>query len=275
MKRLLFVIAVIFVYMVSLHVSVFADELKVVAGTSLEEDIVTDLTSNRAAIVTLISGSSCPGHNDLKASDIIFVSSADVALLHTFQMDLPQVKNIFASSNNKNLRIETISAEGNWVAPPVQIQATIQISRILSEIKPGWAKDIEARTNIRLKRIEDVEARAKEILTPLINLEVIAAKMQADFVSWAGLTVVGEYERAENMSPKTIIRLLESAKGKKIIGVIDNLQSGADAGIPIANELKVPHLVLSNFPGFLQGINNYFDLLNYNIKILSYLITGS
>ena len=275
MKRLLFAITVIFFYMVSLHVLVLADELKVVAGTSLEEDIVTDLTSNRAAIVTLIAGSSCPGHNDLKASDIIFVSSADVALLHTFQIDLPPVKNIFASANNKNLRIETISAEGNWMAPPVQIQATIHIGQILSEIKPEWAKDIEAKTNIRLKRIEDAEARAKKILNPLSNLEVIAAKMQADFVSWAGLTVVGEYERAENMSPKTIIRLLESARGKKIIGVIDNLQSGADAGIPIANELKVPHLVLSNFPGSLQGINNYFDLLNYNIKNLSYLITGS
>ena len=267
MKRFLFVIAIAFVCMTAGHVS--AEELKVIAGTSLEEDIVTDLLPNRAIIVTLIPGSSCPGHNDLKAADIIFASSADVALLHTFQMNLPQIKNIFTSANNKNLRIEAISAVGNWMAPPVQAQATIQISQILSEIKPEWAKDIKTRTNNRLNRIEAAEISAKKILSPLHNRKVIAAKMQADFVSWAGFTVISEYERAENMSPKAIIKLLESAQGEKIIGVIDNLQSGADAGFPLANELKVPHLVLSNFPGSLQGVNDYFDLLDYNVKILS------
>ena len=62
---------------------------------------------------------------------------------------------------------------------------------------------------------------------------------------------------------------MEAARGKNVVAVVDNLQSGADAGRPLAEELHVPHVVLSNFPGSLPGTEDYFDLLNYNVRLLS------
>jgi zinc transport system substrate-binding protein len=245
-----------------------ADTLKVVAGTSLVEDIVLDLTSGRVTMVTITPGSSCPGHTDLKATDVAFAASADVALVHQFQMNMPQVKTILAAAN-KNLRVETLSIQGNWTIPPIQEEATRRISQILTAIRPHWAADIQRRTAARLGRIAAAKAQAEKRLAPLAGKSILAAAMQADFLRWAGLRVVKEYGRTEDMTPRDLVGLMEAARGKNVVGVVDNLQSGADAGRPLAEELRVPHIVLSNFPGSLPGTEDYFGLLNHNVRLLS------
>lgn len=248
-----------------------ADTLIVVAGTSLVEDIVLDLTSGRVTMVTITPGSSCPGHTDLKATDVAFAASADVALVHQFQTNMQQVQSLLAAAN-KNLRVEALPIRGNWIVPSVQEEATRRISQILMEVRPRWAAEIKIRTAARLQRIAAAKTQAERRLAPLAGKPVLAAAMQADFVRWAGLTVVKEYGRAEEMSPRDLVGLMEAARGKHIVGVVDNLQSGADAGRPVADELHVPHVVLSNFPGSLPGTEDYFGLLDHNVRRLSSLV---
>jgi zinc transport system substrate-binding protein len=50
--------------------------------------------------------------------------------------------------------------------------------------------------------------------------------------------------------------------------VVDNYQSGAEAGLPLALELDVPHAVLSNFPGSSEDVPDYFSLLRHNVDQL-------
>ncbi len=245
-----------------------ADALKIVAGTSLVEDIARDLTSNRAAIVTITPGSSCPGHTDLKPTDLAFAASADVALVHEFQANMPQVKSILAAAN-RTLRVETLAVRGAWTIPAVQDEATRRIGRILAAVRPRWAEDIGRRTAVRLARIAAARAQAEARLAPLAGKSVLASAMQADFVRWAGLTVVREYDRAEDMTPRDLVGLIEAARGQGIVGVVDNLQSGADAGRPLADELRVRHVVLSNFPGSSPDAEDYFGLLSYNVQRLA------
>jgi zinc transport system substrate-binding protein len=244
------------------------DTLTVVAGTSLVEDIVRDLTTGRAAMVTVTPGASCPGHSDLKATDMAFAATADVALVHQFQTTMPQVQSMLAAANSR-LRVETLSLQGNWTIPSIQAEATRRIGQILAAVRPRQAADIQRRIAARLARIAAARAQAEKRLAPLTGKSVLASAMQADFVRWAGLRVVTAYERAEDMTPRELVGLMEAARGQRVVAVIDNLQSGADAGRPLAEELQVPHLVLSNFPGSLPGVDDYFDLLDYNVRRLS------
>lgn len=245
-----------------------ADTLKVVAGTSLVEDIVLDLTSRRVTMVTITPGSSCPGHTDLKATDMAFAASADVALVHQYQTNMPQIQSMLAAAN-ATLRVETLAVRGAWTIPSVQEEATRRIGQILSAVRPHWAADIERRTAARLERIAAAKAQAVKRLAPLAGKAVLASAMQADFVRWAGLSVVKEYGRAEDITPRDLVGLMEAARGKRIVGVVDNLQSGADAGRPVADELRVPHVVLSNFPGSVPGAEDYFGLLEHNVRLLA------
>jgi len=50
------------------------------------------------------------------------------------------------------------------------------------------------------------------------------------------------------MSPRELARLSETGRSRHVIMVVDNLQSGPDAGKGIAEILGAPHVVLTNFP---------------------------
>lgn len=266
MKRWLFLLVVSF-----FSGSVLAQspvEFKVIAGTSLVEDIVRDLTDGKAKILTLVSGASCPGHGDMKATDAVFAADAQLAILPLFQKNLPPIRNLFATVNNGDMHIEIVDLSGNWMAPPVQRDAVMHISRILMAARPAWAANIEEKTQKRLQRVNEAERMLQRQLRPLHNKPIIAAKMQADFLGWAGFSIVATYGGSEEMTPSAIVEIVDKNRGRPIIAVIDNMQSGAEAGRPLAEELKVPHLVLSNFPGSSSAATDYFSLLDENIKSL-------
>jgi zinc transport system substrate-binding protein len=244
-----------------------ADTLKVLAGTSLVEDIVLDLTARRAVVATIIPGSSCPGHMDLKPTDMVFAASADIVLVHPFQTTMPQVQSLLAAANPRQ-RVEALLIRGAWTIPSVQDEATRRIGQILSALRPAWSADLQQRTAVRLGRLAAARTQAAQRLAPLTGQAVLAAAMQAEFLRWAGLTVVREYGRAEDLTPRDLAGLMDAARGKRIAGIVDNLQSGAEAGRPLADDLRVPHVVLSNFPGSLPGADDYFGLLEENVRRL-------
>ena len=78
-------------------------------------------------------------------------------------------------------------------------------------------------------------------------------------MEWMGLRVAGVYGRPESLSAKDVVRLLKIGKVQQISAVIDNLQSGPDAGKSIAETLGKPHVVLNNFPserGYLATLQD-------------------
>ncbi|HAK22638.1 MAG TPA: ABC transporter substrate-binding protein, partial [Desulfovibrio sp.] len=70
--------------------SAFAGPVKLIAGTSLITDVLQALCGGNAEILTLVQGSSCPGHEDVKTGDFVFASHADLIVLHAWQERMPQ-----------------------------------------------------------------------------------------------------------------------------------------------------------------------------------------
>jgi len=245
--------------------------LKVVAGSSLIEDIVRDLSGNRAEILTLVQGASCPGHENVKTSDFVFAAEADILLLHAFQRDMPQVRTMLEAVGNTHLQVLYVSVRGSWLIPDNQKEASRRVAEALTRVAPQEGRTFAARLQERIAQVDKLAARCEPLLAPLRGKAVLAASMQAEFLAWAGLDVLQTYGRAEDATAGELARLLRSVQGKQVCGVIDNRQSGAEAGLPLALELQVPHLVLSNFPDAGLGVPDYFSLLHANIQALTRL----
>lgn len=82
------------------------------------------------------------------------------------------------------------------------------------------------------------------------NLPVaIASVQQAPLLEWLGFRVVATYGRPEEFSARELTRLARVAVDSGVGLVVDNLQSGPEAGKPLAEVLKVPQVTLTNFPG--------------------------
>ena len=248
-----------------------AEGLKVIAGTSLIEDIVKDLSGGNAEIITIIPGSSCPGHEGSKTTDFVFAAKADLLIIHPFQQNMPQVKGLIDSVKNENLRLELISPSGSWLIPEVQIRATNDILAVLSKLRPEEAVFFNERAGRRIVAIEKAGAESLAKLSEAKGTGLVVSSMLSEFISWAGFEVVESYGRAEEMTPKDVARIIDRIKGK-VHGVADNYQSGADVGLPFAYELKIPQVVLSNFPGSTDKDTDYVSLLRYNTDQLMKLV---
>jgi len=104
------------------------------------------------------------------------------------------------------------------------------------------------------------------------KINAVASNMQKDLLIWFGIKVVAVYGREDEISALELQRLIEQARSCNAFVVVDNLQSAAEAGKPIGDELGIAHIVLSNFPGFYEGKVSYINTLKENAKKLFSLL---
>lgn len=252
-----------------------SDERSYVLGSTLLEDIVSDLTAGRAKTRLLISGSACPGHTDVKASDLVFAANAQGVYVHPRQMTLPSLTQLFVAKEQLRTRTHGIGVSGSWLIPDVQIQASRAVAKTLVQGETSDFSDaVYARLQKRIERIKDFSEGLESVRTRFHGKAVVSALMQKDFVSWCGFSIAATFGGAESMNPKILAEIIALARKRRVIGVVENLQSGKEAGLPIAEELKIPRAILSNFPGSDDNVPDYFSLVRENIRQLLFL-TGN
>jgi zinc transport system substrate-binding protein len=149
----------------------------------------------------------------------------------------------------------------NWMAPDSYIYGLGLLADGLSNRFP------EDKTEIMRRKEEviiEVKAEAKSLLQKIkhegiFGKTIIASSMQKESLEWMGFTIAGDYGRPEAMSTREFVRLSKIGRDQNAIIVVDNLQSGPDAGKGIAETLGIPHVVLTNFPsekGYLAALRD-------------------
>ena len=95
-----------------------------------------------------------------------------------------------------------------------------------------------------------------------------AADQQAGFVAWTGLNVVATYGEPDSLTPQVVTGLVDQGREAKVTLIIDNLQSGKDAGEGIAEELGCRRIILSNFPGGFDNTETWEKAIDRNIELI-------
>ena len=244
-------------------------KLKVVTSTSLIASIVERVGGDKVDVVNIIPPAQCPGHFDVKPSDIQRLADADLFLLHGWQGEMFS-QELIASANNPDLTVITIDIQGNWMTPPVQIEAIDKITASLSQVDAGngsaYQKSAAEIKDMVEAKGADVEERLAK--ANLSSISVICAEEQAGFVQWAGFNVVATYGRPDSLTPQVVKELVDKGREGKVSLIIDNMQSGQDAGAGIAEELGIARVILSNFPGGYENTETWEKAIDYNVELL-------
>ncbi len=244
-------------------------KLRVVTSTSLIAQIVERVGGDRVDVVNIIPPAQCPGHFDVKPGDIQRLAEATLFFLHGWQGEMFS-QNLIASANNPNLTVVKIDVQGNWMTPPVQLEATDKITTALcqvdaenSSVYQGLA--IEYKDRIAAK---EAEIKGKLAQADLSGVNVICADQQAGFVGWVGLNVVATYGEPDSLTPQVVRELVDTGREAGVTLIIDNLQSGQDAGKGIAEELGCNRIILSNFPGGFDDTETWEKAIDWNIELI-------
>ena len=243
----------------------------IMAGSSFITNIIQDVADGKVETRTLIPPGLCPGHYDLKPSDIEALANSKALFIHNYQQSFQNIVGAIEAAENPDLIIVAINITGNWMTPAVQAEAVSKIAQALGEIDQenaayyqGKAADRAQAILAKGEQVEDrlLEARVEEV-------KVICADMQAGFVKWAGFDVVATYGRPEDLSVAEVEELIVKAKGAGVALVIDNLQSGATAAsAAMAQDIGAIQVTISNFPGGFEDTETWEKAIDKNVDLL-------
>ena len=244
-------------------------QLRVVTSTSLLASTVERVGGDMVDVVNIIPPAQCPGHFDVKPGDIQKLADADLFLMHGWQGEMFS-QDLIASANNPDLTVVTINIMGNWMTPSVQIQATDEITIILCQIDDKNSSAYQQSTAELKGKIEakqaEIEARLAQ--EDLANINVMCADMLDGFVQWTGLNIVATYPLQVEDNILLTKELVDKGRAANVALIIDNLQSGQDAGKGIAEELGCQRIILSNFPGGFDNTETWEKAIDRNIELI-------
>ncbi len=226
-----------------------AESLVIAAGTSLVADIVNDLGGGVMTAKAIMPAAACPGHTDLKASDLARLHQARAILLHDWQAHMDAVMGPLQADASLAAKVRVVDAPGNWMVPDRQEAATAAVARILADIDPPHAVLYREKARERAAAIAGLAETLAARAAPARNVPVLADAQQEPLLAWFGFHVAARYGRFEESGPQQLAKALQTARQAKVRLVVDNLQSSGGSGKPLAEDLNAAFVVLSNFPG--------------------------
>jgi zinc transport system substrate-binding protein len=241
----------------------------IVTGSSLITAIVQQVGGDDVNVLNIIPPAQHPGDFSPKPGDIQALHTATVFILHGWPGE-GYADKLIQAADNPGLLVFKCNVEGNWMIPSVQKAAADKIAEILSQVDAANATDYGLRAASYKTTIDAEEVTIRARLTPagVDRISVIASIRQADFLQWAGFNVVGTYGDPTTLTPQAVKDLVDKGKAGGVTLVVDNLQSGAEAGKGIAEELGATRLALSNFPGGFDDTGTWAKAIAYNVTLL-------
>jgi zinc transport system substrate-binding protein len=244
-------------------------KFKVVTSTSLLAQIVERVGGDLVDVVNIIPPAQCPGHFDVKPGDIQKLADADLFLMHGWQGEKFS-EELIASADNPGLTVVQINISGNWMTPPVQLKAIDEITDHLSQMdSENSAAYQQAAAELKsLVESKSTEVEVRLAAAGLGSINVMCADQQAGFVSWAGFNTIALFGRPDSMTPAVLKELVDTGRAENVTLIIDNLQSGKDAGAGLAEELGCKRIILSNFPGGFDNTETWEKAIERNTELI-------
>jgi len=156
------------------------------------------------------------------------------------------------------------------MTPPVQRDAADKIATALAQLDPDNNSAYQQSATEYKTMVTNKESEVKTKLSQmnLSTVNVLCDEQQAGFVKWAGFNIIDTYGRPETFTPQIVKDLVDKGLEQKVVLVIDNMQTGGEAGKSLSEELGVEHIVLSNFPGGYENTETWEKAIDKNIELI-------
>jgi len=238
--------------------------INVVATTSVLGSIIKAIGRNHVTVTTIVPAGMCPGHFDITSQHIKNLEDSKAFFNHGWEI---WIEKLITAADRKPA-LFTINVTGNIMVPPMHKQAAAYVAEVLCSLDQAHQSQYVNNFTIYSNAIDSVTAILEKQRAGYDSVKVVCAELQEEFITWVGLDVVTTYARAEDLTPKMLEQIITKSRDAHVFLVIDNMQSGADAGKIIAEQINARRVVLTNFP--LNG--SYIDAVMENFHKLQKVI---
>ncbi len=239
----------------------------VAASTSYLECAAKEFLGDGKGVLRLAGPGMCPGHFDVRPSQIEQLRGCKVLLRQDFQASL-EAK--LSDLKESGLQITSIKIHGGLCEPESYLSACRQVADAFTSAGLLDRPAADARLKKVVERMSSLGGWAKGQIESanLKGVPVLAGEHQASFCRFLGLNVVATFSGSDTAGISNIDSAIRSARqsGAKII--IANLPAGRQLADSLAERLGAKVVVFGNFPtadGFDKLIrDNVTKLVAYN-----------
>jgi zinc transport system substrate-binding protein len=238
---------------------------RIATANSYLSAVVRDWVGSDEAIVALAEPGSCPGHFDVRPSQLRALRSCRLLVRFDFQQGLAER---LEKLRGDGLRVASIQIVGGMGVPAGYLDAAEQVGALL--VDEGWLTPAEAteragEIRTRLERL-DAELRERVATAGLVGLPVITSWHQEAFCEYLGLEVAGTFTGADTALASNIDAAVRA--GLDVRGVVANEPEGRRLADTIAARLDVPVVVFANFPDEARHDGRFDELVRSNVAAL-------
>ena len=241
------------------------------ASTTMIASLLQDIGGKDFTILTFLPPASCPGHFDLKPSDVRLLRRTELIIFHPYQQALQKALKQHVPSDHRWL---VLPEEKPLTLPEEYIKTGRYLLLCLTKRFPERASTLNflwSKREEEIRRLQG-EMRMKFKAKDAISFPTIVSFHQKAFVEFWGFPAVGAFDEPDGTSVQKLGELIQNGRKTGARAIIGNLQSGDRQAAFIAKKIGVPLVVLSNFPGAEPGTASYLYLLRTNaFKLLRLL----
>jgi zinc transport system substrate-binding protein len=238
----------------------------VAVTNSMFECAVVDLAGDDITIMRLAEPGMCPGHFDMRPSQIQSLRGCRVLLRLDFQQSLDRK---LAGVSGEGLRIAAIKVPGGLCQPDSYLAATREIADAMV------ATDLlgRAAADARLAAIEQRMAGLKELcrqrMEPIRGAAVLASVHQKAFCEGLGLNVVATFSAADTAGIGQLNHAVRAAEAANARVIVANRPEGRRTADALADRLGIPVVMFGNFPAMTDQQATFDALVEANVNALT------
>jgi zinc transport system substrate-binding protein len=238
----------------------------VTVSNSLLGAAVRELAGEALPVVALAEPGMCPGHFDLRPSQVQQIQHTRLLLRFDFQKSLDTV---LARAGDPIPPIEVVNITGGLCEPASFVEACRQVAAPLVTaglLSPATA---DQRLTETTRRMTELAAWAREqIVNAKANeIPIMASRHQEAFCRSLGLPVAGTFPTADSSTTKEINDAVAHGRDGQVRLIIANRPEGRQAADALADRFGAQVVVFDNFPDG-QGLDSFDRLVRGNVERL-------
>jgi zinc transport system substrate-binding protein len=235
--------------------------------TSYLEAAAHDLLGDDVSVLRLAEPGTCPGHFDMRPSQMVDLRRCRALLRFDFQKSLDAK---LAADGTNGPHVVEITLRGGMCRPASYLSACRQVAAQFTSLGLLAPNNSETRLQSIAARLDALSHQATNRVAQarLTGLPVISSGHQRDFCEWLGLRVVATFRAADTASIAEIEEAIDAGKLGQVKLVIANLPEGRRTADALAERLKARVVVFENFPALRDRRVSFDEMVSGNVEAL-------
>ncbi|MCU0982924.1 MAG: zinc ABC transporter substrate-binding protein, partial [Pirellulaceae bacterium] len=212
---------------------------------------VHDVLGQDAPVMLLAEPGMCPGHFDLRPSQVQQLRACRLLLRFDFQQSLDAR---LGDAGQPGPRVLAVQVPGGMCVPDSYQSVCGQVADALVADGRLSREAADARLAAVAQRLSELNAWTADQLdrAALRDAAVLCSGHQAAFCRHLGLNVVATFSAADTAQPSQIDQAVKVGEQARVKLIVANLPEGRQLADALGDRLGAPVVVFGNFPQKLE-----------------------